>query len=434
MAELVYALALEASSRKGLRVRVSPPAHMKEKNFCLHCDPYPNDSSHASEKLELLLHPIIMVIIDPLEGLMQKFPRLNRALNKLIFYSFFKTLLAFRILREVEANDTDDKLYNRSLVVVREARKRGIAIKPLKFFGQSTNHFSIEVNGAKNFFEGLPCLEIEHISQVDFDDKGKFKELLQQAGLPCPNGRAFRDYLPALEFVRNNLKFPLVVKPRAGSLSKHTTCNIKTEDQLQKAVAIAKIISRDFVVEEFFEGDVHRVTLVNGNLAAACLREPPNVVGDGRSTIRELIGVKNLNPVRGEMHQRNFTLHKIIVTGRTDSLLAAQNLDLDSVPSVGAKIYLHDKVILACGADIHDTTDLVHPENKVLFKKVSELCRAPLIGIDFITPDISKPYREQPCAIIEVNSLPYIDMHHYPVTGQARNVAGHILDYYVSRH
>ena len=74
----------------------------------------------------------------------------------------------------------------------------------------------------------------------------------------------------------------------------------------------------------------------------------------------------------------------------------------------------------------------MHPENKILFKKVYELCKAPLIGIDFITKDISIPYYEQKCAIIEVNSLPYIDMHHYPVTGKERNVAGRILDYCIS--
>ncbi|MDP3790961.1 MAG: hypothetical protein Q8R38_02835 [Candidatus Omnitrophota bacterium] len=33
-----------------------------------------------------------------------------------------------------------------------------------------------------------------------------------------------------------------------------------------------------------------------------------------------------------------------------------------------------------------------------------------------------------PFGIIEANSLPYIDMHHFPVTGAPRNVAGAILD------
>jgi len=383
------------------------------------------------KKIELLLFPIT-TFFTPFEWILQKFPRFHVVTNKAIFGIFFRILLLLKILREVEPQDSDEELYNRSLVVVREARKRGIKIKSLKFFGKGTNHFSIEINGSKKFFEGLPHLVVEHVSPVDFDDKGKLKKLLQKENLPCPRGSTFRDYSSALRYIRDTIGFPVVVKPRSGSLSKHTTCNIKTENQLQDAIKIAKIISKEFVVEEFIEGDVHRITIVDGNIVASCLREPPNVVGDGKHTIRELIEIKNQNPIRGFGHQKNFTLHKIMVSTRTNFLLSSQNLNLDSVPSNGQKVYLHDKVILACGADIHDTTDKIHPENKILFKKVYELCKAPLIGIDFITKDISIPYYEQKCAIIEVNSLPYIDMHHYPVTGKERNVAGHILDYCIS--
>jgi len=405
----------------------------QQKKLCLYCDPYSNSSSHISEKLEMLLFPII-ALFSPFGRLLQRFPRFHLAINRAMLGGLLKTLLVLKIFREVEAQDFDEGLYNRSLVVVREARKRGIKIKSLRFFGKDTNHFSIEANGVKNFFEGLPHLVIEHIFSLDFDEKGKLKELLQKEGLPHPQGRVFLDYLPALRYVKNILGFPVVVKPSSGSLSKHTTCNIQTENQLRKAIEVAKIVNRQFVVEEFIKGDVHRVTMVNGDMVASCLREPPNVVGDGKHTIRELIEIKNQNPIRGAMRQKNFTLHKIIISARTNLLLSSRNLNLDSVLPNGEKVYLHDKVILACGADIHDTTDKVHPENKILFKRVYELCNIPLIGIDFIIKDISKPYYEQKCAVIEVNSLPYIDMHHYPVTGKERNVASHILDYYASLH
>ena len=403
------------------------------KKLCLHCDPYPNNSTHISEKLEILLSPVT-VLFSPLERMLQKFPKFHATMNKILLGGFFKTLLTLKILKEVEAQDADEGLYNRTLVVVREAWKRGIKIKSLKFFGKATNHFSIETNGVKKYFEGLPHLVVENISLVDFDDKGKLKELLQKERLPHPQGSVFRNYSSALQYVKEVIGFPVVVKPRSGSLSKHTTCNIKTEHQLQEAVRIARVISKEFVVEEFIEGSVHRITVINGNVAASCLREPPNVIGDGKHTIQELINIKNQNPIRGMNHQKNFTLHKITISEKTNSLLGAQNLNLNSILSTGQKIYLHDKVILACGADIHDTTDEIHPENKTMFQKVYELCGAPLMGIDFITSDISKPHYEQKCAVIEVNSLPYIDMHHYPVTGKVRNVARHILDYYISLH
>lgn len=411
---------------------IRPLIHMKQKRTCLHCDPYPGNN-HTYEKIEKLFFPVY-TIFNPLERLLKKFPQLNITVNRAIFGGFFRVLLACKIFQEADIQDSDEGLYNRSLVVVREARKRGITIKSLRFLGKSTNHFSIEMNGVKNFFEGFPHLTTGYVCSVDFGDKGKLKKLLEKEKLPHPRGCVFRDYLPVWRYIKNTLGFPVVIKPSCGSLSKHVTCNIQSENQLKKAIEIVNMVSKEFVVEEYIEGDVHRVTMVNGEVVASCLREPPNIVGNGQHTIQELIEIKNKNPHRGVTHQKNFTLHKIIISARSNLLLSLQNLNLDSVPLNGKKVYLHDKVILACGADIHDTTDKVHPENIVLFKKVYELCAAPLIGIDFITKDISKPHHEQKCAIIEVNSMPYIDMHHYPVTGKARNVASYVLDYFVSRY
>lgn len=406
-----------------------PPAGT---DFCPHCDPYPSDSTHTFEKLERLLEPLTIFFI-PLERLFVRFPRLHRTLKKHMVGAVFKILLAVKILVEVEAEDSDESLHNRALVVIREARERGIQIKAIKnIFGQSTNHFTIQSNGVKKIFECFPHLTLDSVLPVAFDDKGDFKELLRKEGLPYAQGSVFQDYESAVRYVHTTIGFPVVVKPRSGSLSKHTTCDIKNESELREAVAIVKIISNDFVVEEFIAGEVHRVTLVAGKVVASCLREPPNVIGDGVQSIEELVRLKNQDPRRGPINKRNYTLHKIPITDRTISVLASQNLILPSIPANGRKVYLHDKVILACGADIHDTTDKVHPENISLFEKIGVLCAAPVIGIDFITPDISQPYYEQRSAVLEVNSLPYIDMHHYPVTGQARNVAGSILDYWIS--
>src|SRR3989338_7575978 len=146
----------------------------------------------------------------------------------------------------------------------------------------------------------------------------------------------------------------------------------------------------------------------------------------------KLIEKKNRHPWRGESHQKNFTLHKIIIDESARSFLAKQGYSLESILPEGTKAYLRDKIILKSGANIHDKTDEVHPDNIALFEKISRLCEAPLVGLDFICQDISRPYHQQECAVLEANSLPYIDMQHYPVTGKPRNVAGLIMDYVVN--
>lgn len=404
---------------------------LTKESLCPHCDPYPAHRAHILEKLEMWFWPLA-VLFGALERRLRQRPRLHTGVNELALGGLVRVLLTLGLLKETPAHDADESLHNRSLVVVRAARRRGLEIKALKFLGRATNYYAVVINGQKNFFEGLPPLAAAGSRAVDFDDKGTLKTLLQKAGLPHPRGGVFRHYEAARRYVWRITGYPVVVKPRSGSLSKHTTCDIKNDQQLKTAIDVAKIISRDFVVEEYIQGEVYRATLVNGRVAAVCRREPPNVIGDGLKTVAQLVEIKNRDPKRGAAGQCNFTLHKIVLNPRARALLARQGANLDTILARGQKVYLHDKLTLASGADIHDVTDDIHPAHRALFEKVAGLCDAPLLGVDFIAPDTTKAPNAQKCAVLEVNSLPYIDMHHYPVTGRPRNVADLVLDAYLA--
>ncbi|OGL74385.1 hypothetical protein A3C96_03775 [Candidatus Uhrbacteria bacterium RIFCSPHIGHO2_02_FULL_60_10] len=400
--------------------------------MCPHCDPCPSPAGHGSDRIERFVGRLVAPLGGLAELAQRRFPRLVVAVNEIFLGGLVRLSLALGILRETEIRDDDAGISNRARVVAQEGRRIGVPIRALKRGERGTNIFSMEIGGSKRLFEGLPHLTFEHVPAVDIDDKGLFKRRLREAGLPCPRGGVFRDGPTALRYVREELGFPAVVKPKSGSLSRHTVCDIRTEDGLLEAVRIAQIIGDEFVVEEHIDGDVYRVAVVDGEVVAACRRERPNVVGNGRLTVGQLVDLKNLDPLRGPAQQRNYTLHKIIISPRSAAVLADQGVGPDSVPVAGEKIYLHDKVILAAGADIHDVTDDIHPENLAMFKRVSELCPSPLVGLDFIMEDISRPHHAQKCVVLEANSAPYIDMHHYPVTGKARNVAGRILEYCVT--
>ena len=71
------------------------------------------------------------------------------------------------------------------------------------------------------------------------------------------------------------------------------------------AIKIAKIISTEFVVEEYIPGDVYRVTLVDGEIVAACLRLPASVKGDNKSTIKNLIIKKNNQVIKRSKQLKN---------------------------------------------------------------------------------------------------------------------------------
>jgi len=344
----------------------------------------------------------------------------------------FSVLAATKILKEKDITpELESHIYNRTLVVVREAQSRGVPMRVFTCFGRCTKFFSIEIDGARIVFDELPTVSIDGNDDW-FSDKYVLKKKLKECGFPTPSGGLCRTIDESISVARH-IGYPVVVKPACGSLSKHTTCGIDSDDDLRKGVQIAKIITNEFVVEEYIFGSVYRVTVVGGKVIGCCLREPPNVTGDGKKTLRELVDEKNTDPRRAPLSQKNSTLHHIAITAATHALLSGDGKTLESVPGNGEKIFLHSKVILGAGADIHDCTDQMHDDNKKLFEDAAILLGSPLIGFDALFSNIACSWRNQECGIIEANSKPYIDMHHVPVTGRPRNVAKALIDYLMNK-
>ena len=77
------------------------------------------------------------------------------------------------------------------------------------------------------------------------------------------------------------------------------------------------------------------------------------------------------------------------------------------------------------GRRLVDVTEITHPDITDLLKYIAKILDYPYVGVDFIIADIKKSWQDQDKGgIIECNSLPFIDLHHYPSRGKPRNAAG----------
>ena len=104
-------------------------------------------------------------------------------------------------------------------------------------------------------------------------------------------------------------------------------------------------------------------------------------------------------------------------------------MTLESRPVKGQAVFLSDKTSRSAGGTTTDVTDIVHPDTKRMFERIGEVLDDPLVGIDFIIKDITLSWRVQNRAgVIECNSLPFLDLHHYPYEGEVRDVAGELWD------
>lgn len=322
------------------------------------------------------------------------------------------------------------KIYLRTQVFLRAAKKNGLKAWALKSPFGYLNQFRMQVNGRTYSFEGLPRAEFLNNRRTEIiDNKIKVKETLKKAGLPAVEGKDFWWYQKnkALNFGLK-LRFPLVVKPVQGSLSHHITKNIRNKEELAAAISKVIVYTPHFLLERFLDNvKVFRATVVDFDFAAFLERMPAHVVGDGRSTIGQLIQKKNSESGRGEAGQKDTISFKLTIDAVTARLLREQEYRLDSVPPQGTVVYLQEKVIMDLGGEVEEITAKVHPKNTALASKIARLFNAHLTGIDFLAEDLSRSYKEQKFAIMELNSLPFIDMHHFPSRGKPVNVAGKLV-------
>ena len=257
-------------------------------------------------------------------------------------------------------------------------------------------------------------------------DKEGTKRILRDGGIPVPRGTVVY-YLDELEQAIEDVGgYPIVIKPLDGNHGRGITINIKTWELAEEAYDAAREVSKGVIVERFYEGRDHRVLVINGKLVAVAERVPAHVVGDGKSTLSELIDETNRDPRRGDGHENILT--RIELDRTSWELLERQNFDLDTVLKPGEICYLKATANLSTGGTAIDRTDEIHPENVWIAQRAAKTIGLDIAGIDVVTTDISKPLREVDGVIVEVNAAPGFRMHFCPSTGIPRNVAEPVLD------
>jgi cyanophycin synthetase len=256
-------------------------------------------------------------------------------------------------------------------------------------------------------------------------NKEDTKYMLEQAQVPVPRGEIIRRE-SSLEETCKYVGFPLVIKPVDGNHGRGITVNINSYEDALVAFSAAKNVSNSIIVEKYITGVDYRLLVINHKLVAAALRTPAHVVGDGVSTIQQLIDEVNSDPRRGFGHEKVLT--QITVNDLTMGLIEAKGYKLDTVIEKGEMLVLKDTANLSTGGTAEDVTDFVHPANISMVERISRIIDLDICGIDIMTTDITKPLKETGGAVLEVNAGPGFRMHLAPAKGLPRNVAAPVID------
>jgi cyanophycin synthetase len=258
-------------------------------------------------------------------------------------------------------------------------------------------------------------------------DKKLTTALLGAAGLPVPRAEMVRTEDEAVAAARR-IGFPVVTKPLDGNHGRGVGLDLQNDSDVRNGFkrALAETRRGVVVLETFVIGSDYRVLVVGGHMIAVAQRVPAHVVGDGTNTVAELVELTNQDPRRGIGHEKVLT--KIKVDDEATALVKSQGFDMADVPPQGHVINLVSTGNMSTGGISIDRTWEAHEENVEIAEEAARVVGLDVAGIDFITPDISKPVRETGGAIVEVNAAPGFRMHTHPTEGEPQYVAKPVLD------
>ncbi len=263
---------------------------------------------------------------------------------------------------------------------------------------------------------------------LDNNDFTRFKdltaELLFRKGLPTPktvllcrddNENDLREKLKELDF-------PIIVKDAAGSKSKGIFPDIKNINEAINVVTNNLKKFKRLVAQKMVSGREFRVLVLGSKIIGALELVPPSVVGDGESSVNQLI--KEKQKMTKSETERNTNLK---------NLLGDQGESLSSIPEKNKKVFIKNCPCLAEGGMIVDCTEKVNDKIREICVDASMASRLSLAGLDILCDDIEKSPKKQNFTIIEVNGKPDLYIHHNPTNGKPRNVTKEIVEFIVEK-
>lgn len=248
------------------------------------------------------------------------------------------------------------------------------------------------------------------------NDKALTKKFLVAMGVRTPHGRIARSAADAVS-AAGELLGAVVVKPVGGGMGSGVTVGPQGGHELREAYHLAAgSRRRQVLVEELVDIESeYRCMATRQECVSVIERVLPSVVGDGESTVRDLVRKKN------EDRARNPGIHNlpIPIDNVAHSTLGRQGLDVDSVPIGGEKVLVRNVGGLSGGGEPIDRFDQVSWEVMSLaHRAIQAIPSLSWGGVDVVIErDTGVPF------VVEINTQAGYGAATFPVRGKARDVA-----------
>ena len=313
------------------------------------------------------------------------------------------------------------KLVSESVVIIKDAISRGIDYEILNE-AKSIVKFKI---GDKSEFviEGNKTDRDSYIFPIITDDKYIAKQIMKENGLNVPKAILLKKSMD-----KNDIEFilqpffdsKLVVKPRNTNYGIGITVFSQnaSKEQILKAIEYAFKFDDNVLIEEYIKGMEYRFLVIDGKCLSICHRRVASVVGDGKSTIKQLIEEKNKEP------WHYLTATPVKMDEPVVEFLKLQGYDFETVLPKDKRVFLRTNSNCSTGGESIDMTDKIPDYFKKVAEKAAKAFNAKICGVDIIIDDFNK----KDYAIIEINDNPGYSINEWPYEGSGQKIGIAILE------
>jgi GNAT-family acetyltransferase (TIGR03103 family) len=232
------------------------------------------------------------------------------------------------------------------------------------------------------------------------DDKRLTHRLLARAGLSVPEQAEAGDPDENDAFLARHGR--VVVKPARGEQGTGISVNIDRPADLKRAVQRAEQVSEAVVLERYVAGDDLRVIVIGDEVVAAAIRRPAAVVGNGHTSIAELIQMQSRRRAAATGGES-----RIPLDGETERCVHGAGFHMEDVLPEGRQLTVRNTANLHTGGTIHDVTADLHPDLGSAAVRAADVLQVPVVGLDFLVPAVDGPEH----VIIEANERPGLANH-----------------------
>lgn len=319
-----------------------------------------------------------------------------------------------------------ERLHFNYRLMIRELQKRGIHCRRM---GVTTVVECLYKNHKEYLLEASNRLIPAHYQYI-LNDKICVKTLLTDAGIPIAPYVLIppHNLNEAIDLIEAHLQYPICLKPPDRN---HGFCvhpSIQNRDELC-AVWKSNPVLQTFpalIAEKHFEGDDLRVFLMKGEDPVFLKRIPPQIIGNGKDSLRTLIANENdrrLNP------RTKCTSDIFLDDPDGMRCIERQGLSLDSVIENGRVVPLLYVSNVSYGGTCHHITTGIHHDYQNLAEQTFSLFpELTYLAVDLLVQDVSKPRSQTNAVVSELGTYPGFSLFMLPSEGPPVDIVSRIVD------